>query len=106
MLVLDMDLTLRAHLRVHLPLMLAFHVSIQMTRWARMSFWLALMLALHVRVLEPSLLLHKWLLPADWLPRPLVLRWRQLRLLRSLHTLHQHSHQDCPQKQAQDVTVL
>ena len=49
---------------------------------------LALMLALHVRVLlHPTLVFHGWLLPADGLPRPLILGRRWLRLWTSVHAL-------------------
>lgn len=63
-------------LALHMQLALGAHVGVQ----------LALMLALHVQVLEPMLLfLHRGMLPADRLPRPLIVLWRGL--LTPLHTL-------------------
>lgn len=55
---------------------------------AHVCVQLALMLALHVRVLlHPTLVFHGWLLPADGLPRPLILGRQWLRLWTSVHDL-------------------
>ena len=64
-LALHVELTWRAHVRVQLALMQAVHEGM----WRRM-LWLPMRL-----------------LPANWLSRPLILHWRRLRLLSSLHAL-------------------
>ena len=65
--------------------MLALHV--ELTRRGHVRVLLALMRALHVGVWKPMLCLHRGLLPADWLSRPLIMHGRGLRLLSSLHAL-------------------
>lgn len=64
-------------LALHMELTLRAHVPVRMV----------LMRALHVGVWRPMLWLHRGLLPANWLPRPLIMHGRQLRLLSSLHAL-------------------